>query len=1129
MASIYNTPNMINRNFFSHKKNRMIVSDRFIPRRDTGDGRETRFACNPSGQPPRKCVGVSDILMRDCLTQSRGKLLSFTGNSAKHDPGQDDSSNTQLPLIRCKCSDDTASKFGCESTKCPLRKTWMAPEQPKKILDAPGLDNDFYKQGLDWGLAGIVAAVAGKIFLCGWRKKGVKKVFCVQDEETRQLTERRTQKEGMLGKRAETQQEKTQNSNFGTLPDFPAEGSGPVQFNMKTPLKRCQLEEEPETRSTPNDLEDSRVLYFSFEESEELESPVDSINSPALETPDRSHFFKRQNILPTPDRECLMNERKSGHFFKFNKHDSSTSHKMVQLENQLSQSKNPDLSHLSKHSGQNESSASRLQGIGSLNFDSVFEMEPQIPDIRKIQKRLFFDEDQGYGSQNFVSNKKIIFKSPKKCLNEGLKLLKFSSIPEFQFDSDQNSESPSSLESLNEENDQDQSQQDNATIFSETEAQMVFFDSPIKAHEDLSGVKSKIPTFEQLFDEDDQDDSDTGLNLGNVLGPLRIGDPQTPPVQNAIFTPKHQKCPEIKLEKDFAESYQSIRENEICSSEMKQLPNLALHPMLGPLPDVEIASLPDSFELDFEIENLNHFHESENIYPRDAKIPVLPDFQCSFVSENPKQNLLLVIQQPSENEEHLQDTFEINQAKPKREFPCHHDNQEPQKSNNNLTRNPNPLTSLETLNLDANPSQNETTLLPTNEPNSEIVEPQSPQRECLGTQSNELTEEGSGMNSNSISNNELRLPSLTDLRNQLLPQTPGDSTPGSHRNLSQLSHLLNDLEFNDSLICSSSQRSKRSLASLLPPPRVLAIKLNSNSGLLAVSASNKKIYVLDLQKNTLLCQKRMLVCVTTLDFWRENILATGDQLGNVKIFDIDTGMQDELIDIQVHRNKPVCKLLFSEDGIYLASSGLDNKVFFLQLHEISHLLYKEEMSPNLCARSRPFRRKVAQHLRFESAHKRLQTPVILKTLIAKFSSTPKALAWHPIRRRTLFIGGGVDDRQIRAFDLPSRKLLIQADTGSQISALRFGRDGDRLISAHGFPNNDLKIWDLDIQTRKLNLRQVLNGHQERVLHMALSPCGNMVVSASADETLRIWEVTRPKQEKRLLYRDFRKFGFSCMR
>jgi len=39
------------------------------------------------------------------------------------------------------------------------------------------------------------------------------------------------------------------------------------------------------------------------------------------------------------------------------------------------------------------------------------------------------------------------------------------------------------------------------------------------------------------------------------------------------------------------------------------------------------------------------------------------------------------------------------------------------------------------------------------------------------------------------------------------------------------------------------------------------------------------------------------------------------------------------------------------------------------------------------------------------------------------------------------------------------------------------------------------------------------GHQSRVLHLSLSPDGQTVVSAAADETLRFWRVWQPKENK----------------
>ena len=66
-----------------------------------------------------------------------------------------------------------------------------------------------------------------------------------------------------------------------------------------------------------------------------------------------------------------------------------------------------------------------------------------------------------------------------------------------------------------------------------------------------------------------------------------------------------------------------------------------------------------------------------------------------------------------------------------------------------------------------------------------------------------------------------------------------------------------------------------------------------------------------------------------------------------------------------------------------------------------------------------------------------------------------------------------------------------------------------LLSSHGNPSNQLNIWKVEQSSdceEKECLVQVgeLQGHEDRVLHISLSPDQQTVVSAAADETLRFW-------------------------
>lgn len=69
-----------------------------------------------------------------------------------------------------------------------------------------------------------------------------------------------------------------------------------------------------------------------------------------------------------------------------------------------------------------------------------------------------------------------------------------------------------------------------------------------------------------------------------------------------------------------------------------------------------------------------------------------------------------------------------------------------------------------------------------------------------------------------------------------------------------------------------------------------------------------------------------------------------------------------------------------------------------------------------------------------------------------------------------------------------------------------------LISAHGFANNQLTIWKYPSMIKQAEL----TGHTARVLQIAMSPDGSTVMSAAADETLRLWNcfIPDPNQSKK---------------
>ena len=117
-------------------------------------------------------------------------------------------------------------------------------------------------------------------------------------------------------------------------------------------------------------------------------------------------------------------------------------------------------------------------------------------------------------------------------------------------------------------------------------------------------------------------------------------------------------------------------------------------------------------------------------------------------------------------------------------------------------------------------------------------------------------------------------------------------------------------------------------------------------------------------------------------------------------------------------------------------------------------------------------------------------------------SAVKALAFCPWNHNLLATGGGSGDRKIRMYNVGIGGIINEIDTESQVCSLIWNPFEKELLSSHGFSKNQLSIWKYP----SLQRTHDLTGHTSRVLHTTLSPNGQIVCSAAADETLRFWKV-----------------------
>ncbi|RDA92908.1 hypothetical protein CP533_3884 [Ophiocordyceps camponoti-saundersi (nom. inval.)] len=198
--------------------------------------------------------------------------------------------------------------------------------------------------------------------------------------------------------------------------------------------------------------------------------------------------------------------------------------------------------------------------------------------------------------------------------------------------------------------------------------------------------------------------------------------------------------------------------------------------------------------------------------------------------------------------------------------------------------------------------------------------------------------------------------------------------------------------------------------------------------------------------------------------WSKHTLSTGARSGLV--FNHDVRVKEHKVAELVSHTSEVCGLEWRSDGQQLATGGNDNLVSIWDARSLS-------------------------------------VPKFTKT---NHRAAVKALAWCPWNTQLLATGGGAYDRHIHFWNSSSGARVNSIDTGSQVTSLRWSPHYREIVSSSGFPTNSLSIWSYPSLVRTVEL----NAHESRVLHSCLSPDGQMLATAAADESLKFWKVFEKK-------------------
>ncbi|KAI7749315.1 hypothetical protein M8C21_023650 [Ambrosia artemisiifolia] len=232
---------------------------------------------------------------------------------------------------------------------------------------------------------------------------------------------------------------------------------------------------------------------------------------------------------------------------------------------------------------------------------------------------------------------------------------------------------------------------------------------------------------------------------------------------------------------------------------------------------------------------------------------------------------------------------------------------------------------------------------------------------------------------------------------------------------------------------------------------------------LAVGLSQSQIKLFDAQTCKLVNRLEGHHASVRSTSWNGHILTSGSSSG---ILNHDVRVRNGLVScVKAHRSQ-VCGLKWSITGNLLASGGDDNVVYIWEASMLNSA---------------------------RSVHR-----------FTNHVAAVKALAWCPYKFEVLASGGGLNDGCIKLWDTQQGTCI------TSICALEWNRHYKEIVSAHGYSENherknNLSLWKYPSMVKSADL----TSHSGRVLQLAQNPDGLTLVSASADETLRLWEIFGP--------------------
>lgn len=243
---------------------------------------------------------------------------------------------------------------------------------------------------------------------------------------------------------------------------------------------------------------------------------------------------------------------------------------------------------------------------------------------------------------------------------------------------------------------------------------------------------------------------------------------------------------------------------------------------------------------------------------------------------------------------------------------------------------------------------------------------------------------------------------------------------------------------------------------------VSSLKWSNEDSCLAVATSEGEVQIWDAESGSLIRSMRghNNERVAALS-WSEPLLSSGRRNGSIWNHDIRI-KQHKVAELRSHCGE-ICGLEWRKDGRCLASGSNDNTVALWDARVTS----------------------------------------VPKNRLIAHQAAVKALAWCPWQTNLLATGGGSADRRIHFWNTATGTCVNSIDTGSQITSLHWSKEYKEIAGTLGYPYNSVAVWSYPSLSKQIEIN---DAHDSRILNGTLSMDNQTLVTCSADENIKFWNI-----------------------